>query len=211
MARRVHGFPSLLTWGVASVGGLYVFEAIAAESLPLRPGINAADVIDLAATAVIIFMTALVVRRRRGGLSIGDLLDGLIITGGAWLVSWIVFVEPFVNSSSDATPELIVNALYLPTAMPLIALAALLVFGTGRPTSTVLLIAIGLLLNVFGDLIYALDATRSTRRLGVHARGHLLPLLRGHVCGGVLPSERPRPCWVSRRYRVTTPCPAASR
>lgn len=161
VARRVHGFPPLLTWGVASIGGLYVFEAVAAESLPLWSGISAADVIDLVATAVIIVMTALIVRRRRGGLTIGDLLDGLIITGGTWLVSWIVFVEPFVNSSSDPTPALIVNALYLPTAMPLIALAALLVFGSGRPTTAALLLATGLLLNVFGDLIYALDATRS--------------------------------------------------
>ncbi len=144
-----------------SVGALYVLEAIAAESLPLRPGIDPADVIDLAATGVIICMTALVVRQRRGGLTIGDLLDGLIITSGTWLVSWIVFVEPFVNSSSDPTGELIVNALYLPTAMPLIALAALLVFGSGRPTPSVLLLATGLVLNVFGDLIYTLDATRS--------------------------------------------------
>jgi diguanylate cyclase (GGDEF)-like protein len=161
VARRVHGFPSLLTWGVGSVGALYVLEAIAAEWLPLRPGIDPADVIDLAATGVIICMTALIVRQRRGGLTIGDLLDGLIIAGGTWLVSWIVFVEPFVNSSSAPTGELIVNALYLPTAMPLIALAALLVFGSGRPTPSVLLLATGLVLNVFGDLIYALDATRS--------------------------------------------------
>ena len=38
VARRVHGFPALLTWGVASVGALYVVEAIAAEALPLRVG-----------------------------------------------------------------------------------------------------------------------------------------------------------------------------
>ena len=106
-------------------------------------------------------MTALVVRRRRGGLTIGDLLDGLIIMSGTWLVSWIVFVEPFVNSSAEPTSALVINALYLPTAMPLIALAALLVFGSGRPTTSVLLLASGLMLNVFGDLIYALDATRS--------------------------------------------------
>lgn len=161
VARRVHGFPSLLTWGIGSVGGLYVFEAVAAESVSLHAGISAADVIDLAATGVIIVMTALIVRRRRGGLTIGDLLDGLIIMGGTWLVSWIVFVEPFVNSSSDPTLALTVNALYLPTAMPLVALAALLVFGSGRPTPATGLLASGLLLNVLGDLIYAMDATRS--------------------------------------------------
>jgi len=161
VARRVHGFPSLLTWGVALVGALFVLEAIAAESLPLRPGINTADVINLAATAVIIFMTALVVRQRRGGLAIGDLLDGLIITSGAWLVSWIVFVEPFVNSSSDPSPELIITALALPAAMPLIALAALLVFGAGRTTPTVVLLATALLFSGVGGLIDALDGTRS--------------------------------------------------
>ncbi len=128
---------------------------------PLQSGISIADVIDLFATTVIIVLTALIVRQRRGGLTIGDVLDGLIITSGSWLVSWIVFVEPFVNSSSDPTPALIINALYLPTAMPLIALAALLVFGSGRPTPSAVLLAVGLMLNVFGDLIYALDATRS--------------------------------------------------
>ena len=161
VARRVHGFPPLLTWGVASVGGLYVLEAVASDIVLSHSGIYVADLIDLAATAIIIVMTALVVRRRRGGLTIGDLLDGLIITGGTWLVSWVVFVEPFVNSSSDVTPALVVNALYLPTAMPLIVLSALLVFGTGRPTPSVMLLTSGLMLNVAGDLIYALDATRS--------------------------------------------------
>ncbi len=159
VARRVHRFPSGLTWGVAGVGALYAVEILAADVLLDRFDITVTDAIDLAATLLIIGLLAVVVRRRRGGLTVGDLLDGLIITGGMWLVSWILFVEPHVNSTSEPTTALVVNALYLPLAMPVVALSALLVFGSGRPTPAVLLLSTGLLLNVFGDLVYAFDET----------------------------------------------------
>ena len=161
IARRVHGFPSVLCWGVAAVGTVYALIVATAEALPVRAGVGSADVIDLVATVAIIAMTARVVHRRRGGLAIGDVFDGLIITGGTWMVSWIVFVEPFVHSGAEPTAALILNAIYLPVTVPLVALAALLVVGAGRPTPAVLLLVTGLLLMVIGDLVHALDATRS--------------------------------------------------
>jgi diguanylate cyclase (GGDEF)-like protein len=161
VARRVHGFPSVLCWGVAAVGAMYAVIMTTAGALPVRAGVGSADVIDLGATVAIIAMTARVVHRRRGGLTVGDVLDGLIITGGTWMVSWILFVEPFVRSGAQPTAALVLNAIYLPVAVPLVTLAALLVVGAGRPTPAVLLLATGLLLLVFGDLVHAVDATRT--------------------------------------------------
>jgi len=209
VARRVHGFPPLLSWGVASVGALFVLETIVADSLPPRPGIDTADLINLAATAVIIFMTALVVRRRRGGLAIGDLLDGLIITSGAWLVSWVVFVEPFVNSSSDPSPELIITALALPAAMPLLALAALLVFGSGRTTPTVVLLATALLLNGIGALIDALDGRARSATGPTRSRTSSLSCPLPHARRRSS-TRAPRHCSGCRRCSKTAPRPADS-
>lgn len=162
VARRYHQFPKLFAWALGSVGTLYVIEAAADEFISSENGVlAAADAVDLLATSIIIGLTAFVVGRRRGGLTSGDVLDGLIIGAGAWLVSWIVFVEPYLNQSDRSTVVLVLNALYLPTAMPLLALAALMLFGGGRPRPSIVFVAVGLVLNVSGDLIYALEETRN--------------------------------------------------
>ena len=160
IARRVHGFPKVFTAGLATVGGLYVLEAIAAEVVSGDVGLVLADAIDVVATVCIIVLAAFLVSRRRGGMTSGDVLDGLIIGTGAWLVSWIVFVQPFIDRS-DSSVAVVLNGLYLPTAVPLIVLGAILVFGGGRPQPAAIALCFGLLSNVAGDVLYALGDVRS--------------------------------------------------
>lgn len=160
IARRVHGFPVVFTAGLATVGALYVLEAVAAELVSGTLGTVIADSIDLLATLVIIAMAAFLVSRRRGGLTAGDILDGLIIGTGAWLVSWIVFVQPFIDHADTTAVSVVINGMYLPTAIPLIVLAAIILFGDGRPRPASVALSVGLVCNVVGDVLYALDDVR---------------------------------------------------
>ena len=161
IARRVHDFPVVFTAGLATVGSLYVLEAVAAELVSGTTGAIMADTIDLLATLVIIALAAFLVSRRRGGLTAGDILDGLIIGTGAWLVSWIVFVQPFIDRTDTSPVEVVINGMYLPTAIPLIVLAAIILFGDGRPRPASIALSFGLVCNVLGDVLYALDDVRN--------------------------------------------------
>ncbi|MGB3736853.1 MAG: GGDEF domain-containing protein, partial [Ilumatobacter sp.] len=182
IARRVHGFPRVFTAGLATVGALYVLEAITAEFWPSAIGGTLPDSIDLLATFVIIVLAVFLVSRRRGGLTAGDVLDGLIIGAGAWLVSWILFVEPFVGHADNSTAAVVVNGLYLPTAVPLIVLAAMTLFGGGRPRPAAVALSAGLLFNVTGDVLYALD---DVRNLGAwsYTAADVLYILSVAICG----------------------------
>lgn len=160
IARRVHGFPPLFTTGLIAVGALYVLEAFAAEYGAEPEGKYLADSIDLLATVAIIVLMAFVISRRRGGLTLGDLLDGLILGCGAWLVSWIVFVQPFIDRSDATLVAALINGMYLPTEVPLIALAAMMLFSGGRPRPAAVALTVGLLCNVAADVVYALDDVR---------------------------------------------------
>lgn len=161
IARRVHRFPTLFTAGLAAIGALYLLEAIVLAALPTSTGDFVADAIDLVATVGIIGLTAFLVTRRRGGLTTGDVLDGLIMGAGALLVSWILFVQPFVDQADTSTFTLVINGTYLPTAAPLVVLAAMLLFGGGRHRASAVMLSIGLLCNASGDFLYALDDMRN--------------------------------------------------
>ncbi len=160
VARRIHGFPRLFSVGLAIVASSYVLEAVAADAITGSSAQDIADSIDLLATLVIIGLAAYLVRRRSGGLTLGDLLDGLIIGSGAWLVSWILLVQPLIAPADRTVVSVVLNGMYLPTAMPLIVLAAVILFGGGRPRPATVAISVGLMCNVIGDILYALDDAR---------------------------------------------------
>ena len=160
IARRTHGFPRAFTAGLAVVGSLHVLEAVVGEIVSGSVGMAIAEAVDLSETVVIIALAAFLVSRRRGGLTTGDLLDGLIIGTGAWLVSWILFVEPFVGQGDSASISVVLNGMFVPAAIPLIALASIVLFGGGRPRPAAVAISVGLLCTVVGDVLYAVDDTR---------------------------------------------------
>jgi len=160
VALRIHGFPRSFIVAMSCVGILYLFSPVIAGFFADSVSSTVEVVIDLSANLVIITLVAFVVKRQRGRLDSGDILDGVIIAIGAWLVAWIALVEPFLSSSIHPPHQLVVNSLYVPATMPLLALMAAIVFaGTRSRTATWFLVA-GLGLNVLGDLVYALEETR---------------------------------------------------
>ena len=161
IAARIHGFPRLFTLGLIAVGLLYLAEGVAAELVTTDSILSVADTVDLIATGVVIALATFLVHRQRGGLRRGDVLDASIIGVGAWLVAWIVFVQPFTEQSGQSILGLTLNALYLPSTIVLIVLAAVMVFGNTQARTSTMLAAVGLMFNVVGDLVYALDDVRS--------------------------------------------------
>jgi diguanylate cyclase (GGDEF)-like protein len=161
-AARVNRLPRTLTWGMAAVGFLYILETAAAEIFASDAPVSVADSIDLIATTGIIGIIVYVVQRRRGGLTAGDVLDGVIIGAGAWLGAWILLVQPYLSQSSDSsTIGIVVSAMHIPLSMIILALATLLLFGGGRPRPSIVLVTAGLGFNIAGDLIYALEESRA--------------------------------------------------
>ncbi len=153
-AWKVHGFPRSLIAVVATVGLLYVASAIVEQAVGVGPSTILTSGIDLVANALIIGAFAYVLSRRRGRFTTGDVLDGVLIGLGSWLAAWITLVLPFVDESEHTAAGLVLDAMYLPMATPVFALAAAVVFsGLARRPAT-WLVVVAMIANVVGDALW---------------------------------------------------------
>ncbi|MEM8745840.1 MAG: bifunctional diguanylate cyclase/phosphodiesterase [Actinomycetota bacterium] len=173
IAWRVHRFDAAFIWAVGAVAILYGAAIVIADSWssPLAPIVESS--LDLVANGIIIGLIVAVVRRRRGEFSRGDLLDGGIIAVAAWMFSWVLFVEPYVDGGTNSTVRLLVDSLYLPMNMPMVALCCLLLFTSTRPGPSMWMLVVGILANVVGDVFWALDQTRGVGAWAVTVAGLL--------------------------------------
>jgi diguanylate cyclase len=183
IATRHYSFPRVFALALVAVGSLYLIEGLTFDYVTSSVVISFSDVADLLATAVIIALTAFLLSRQRGGLRPGDIVDSVIVGAGGWLVAWVVFVEPYVNESEQASFGLILNSLYLPTTLIVLAMTSILLFGSGRPRPATVLLAIGLISNVIGDVLFALN---DIRHMGAWAStgASLLYIVSATSCGG---------------------------
>ena len=156
IAWRHHRLPTPFLATLAAVGTIYVAWGVFDAVLPADVAPLVTTPLDLVANALIIAMFAYVVRRRRGKFTSGDLLDGVIIGLGAWLVAWIALVQPYISLEEQLPLGLVPNALYLPMAAPLLALTAAVAFSSSFRRPAPLLLVAGTVMNLVGDAIYAL-------------------------------------------------------
>ncbi|MFN3254126.1 MAG: putative bifunctional diguanylate cyclase/phosphodiesterase [Ilumatobacter sp.] len=166
VARCAFRFSSGVIFAIAAIGALYLLSSVLVAFVGPGSKLAVSAAVDIPANAILIALITLLVRQRRGLLSSGDIFDGIIIALGGWMIAWMVFIQPFLGSSEHSDIGLILNAMYLPLSMPLIALATLLLLGSSRPGRATRLAVVGLYLNVLGDIVYALEETRG---LGVWA------------------------------------------
>ncbi len=157
VAWRKHKLPTTLIATLAAIGTLYVASTVIAEVFTSDIGMAIPTLMDLVANAMIIGCFAFIVNRRRGRFTSGDLLDGLIIGLGAWLIAWIALVQPYVALEEQPPLGLIPNALYLPMAAALLSLAATIAFSSSPRRPAPLLLVAGALMNLAGDTMYALN------------------------------------------------------
>ena len=155
VARRQHGFPAWFIASALSIGGLYLLSAVLLATSTSTTAELVASVIDLIANGIIVALFAWGVSQRRGRFTAGDILDGLIMGIGGWLVAWITLVQPYLDMNNGSNTNLVLNAAYLPMATPLIALAGGLVLsGLARRPATWIFVA-AVIANVSGDALYA--------------------------------------------------------
>jgi diguanylate cyclase (GGDEF)-like protein len=151
-----HHFPRGFIATIAAIGVCYVASEIVGSLIDRNRAIYFTTPIDIVANGLVIGALAWVVSRRRGRFTSGDVLDGLIIGIGGWLIAWITLVQPFLNLDQRPPLGLVLNALYLPMAAPLLALSAALVFSSvGRRPTTWLVVGC-MITNVVGDAFFAL-------------------------------------------------------
>jgi diguanylate cyclase (GGDEF)-like protein len=154
VAHKQHGFPGWFIASALSVGALYLLSAVLLEWSSSSMMELAASAIDLIANGIIVALFAWGVSQRRGRFTAGDILDGLIMGLGGWLVAWIMLVQPFLDMNGGSNTNVVLNAAYLPMATPLIALAGGLVLsGLARRPGTWLLV-VAVFANVSGDAFY---------------------------------------------------------
>ncbi|MGK0274326.1 MAG: diguanylate cyclase (GGDEF)-like protein [Ilumatobacter sp.] len=155
VAHKQHGFPGWFIASALSIGGLYLLSAVLLEMSASSTMELVASAIDLIANGIIIALLAWGVSQRRGRFTTGDILDGLIMGLGGWLIAWIMLVQPYLDMSGRSNVNLVLNAAYLPMATPLIALAGGLVLsGLARRPATWLFVT-AVVANVGGDALYA--------------------------------------------------------
>lgn len=161
IAKRVHRFPTKFVWAMGAVGTLYVVSDLVSGVLEGDQLALATTTVDLLAKALIVGILLTLVGRRRGRFTAGDILDGVIIALGAWLVAWITLVQPYADDDNLSIAELSLNALYVPAAVPIIALATIFLFTghLGRLANWAATAAF--FLHVSGDLFYAIGESRN--------------------------------------------------
>ena len=155
-AWRRHKLPHALMMALGTIGTLYVTSAVVTEVVADETALLITTPLDLIASVLILGSFAFMVRQRRGRFTSGDLLDGVIIGLGAWLIAWIGLVQPFIALDEQPPLGLIPNALYLPMAAALLALAAALAFSSSTRRPAPLLLVAGAMMNLAGDAMYAL-------------------------------------------------------
>jgi len=154
IAYRIHRLPLALIAMFVLIGVLYVVQEQFTQIENVATHVSTTSAITtLSANALIIAALAYAVSRRRGGFSWGDVVDGLMLALAGWIIAWITLVQPNLASTDRDRGELVLNALYLPMMLPMIALAAALAMsGVIRRPSTWLVVGAVLLSNG-GDAI----------------------------------------------------------
>lgn len=181
IAYRIHRLPIAPIVLFILIGVLYVvqeqFTGFQTPATHVSPWFA---VVTLSANALIVAALAYTVARRRGGLSWGDVVDGMMVALAGWTIAWITLVQPNLANADHGRGELILNALYLPVMLPTIVLVvALAMSGVIRRPST-WLVAGAVLLSVAGDAIATFSRfNQSAASLAVVGACYFLALILG--------------------------------
>ena len=136
------------------------------------------------------------VRRRLGPRTSNVLADGLIVGLGAWVLIWVVLVQPAIQESTSSTLT-ILRASTLGAAMVVLFLLATLLFSDTAPSPAVGFLGLAVFLGLIGVVLRAMSfrqdfsissTTFSTPFLvtgGFAAAGFLHPTVRHIFTSGV--------------------------
>ena len=142
------------------------------------------------------------VRRRLGPRASNVLADGLIVGLGAWVLIWVVLVQPAIQESTSSTLT-ILRASTLGAAMVVLFLLATLLFSDTTPSPAVGFLGLAVFLGLIGIVLRAMSfrqdfsissTTYSTPFLltgGFAAAGFLHPTVRHIFTSGFVRAAPP--------------------
>jgi diguanylate cyclase (GGDEF)-like protein/PAS domain S-box-containing protein len=96
----------------------------------------------------------MLVRRRRAGADGGRLIDGLILTVGLTLPSWVALIAPYVHDDTLAVVAKAVSVAYPVADVLLLAAAIPLALDAGRREAAFYLVSSSILLLLVTDFVY---------------------------------------------------------
>lgn len=98
-----------------------------------------------------------VVRKRIGSDSTAVIGDGLVVGLGAWLVVWVLLLQPSLNNLTETTLVTVTRGLTLGFSTVVLFLLATLIFSGVAGNVSISLISIAIAFSLAGDLMYAIN------------------------------------------------------
>ena len=141
------------------VGLVSVFSVLAQITAP--ESFDESNVISavfslLSASSLVVSLFVILRRSRDRRDTFGVLGDGAIVGLGSWVVTWIVFVQPMLASRTNGTLGALLFSFYLPMSSVILFVLSLLIFSARRKSMSLAFLALALLFNLGGDVLYAL-------------------------------------------------------
>ena len=162
-ARMVHHAPRLLvatTFLVAAASALGAHN-IGSTSL----SVDARNLRDAALlTAHVLLACGLLVatRRRLRTDARAVISDGLIIGLGAWIVLWVVLLQPALHGVTGLPSSTLMRGATLAVLSVILFLVATLLFSDAAPTPAVFLATVAVLALLAGEILFLVDARPGT-------------------------------------------------
>ena len=154
---RSNHIPRRFVFGIGAVFALYVATGTVFDPEDGTVSLVAMALADVACKIVIIGLIVALVSVRRGRFTSGDVFDAVVIAIGAWIFSWIFLVRPYLrDADGDSMWTVVLDALYIPAAVPIVACATLLLFASHQQRASNRLISFAIYSYVAGDLLYAI-------------------------------------------------------
>ena len=99
----------------------------------------------------------LVTLRRNGTAILNSLGDALVVALGAWLLIWIVLLQPSLNIAGEPTVISVLRGITLATSTIVLFLLVSLLFSEANRTPSIWLLFGAISLSLLGDFLFAFD------------------------------------------------------
>lgn len=153
----VGGLAHRVGWGAgASIGVVTVLVALARRSEATSASLTPAEGLLTAAFAVVAITLIVAVRRRLAERAASVIADGFIVGLGAWIIVWVLLVEPALGDATGTDPVAVLRAAVLALATVVVTLLAILLF-SDTPSVTVGFATTGLLAGVAAVIVRAVS------------------------------------------------------
>ena len=159
VALWAHRAPRLLVATTVLVSGVTALGAhnIAADGLSARQ-LNLRDGALLVSHVLLALGMLVATRRRLRADSRAVISDGLIIGLGAWIVLWVLLLQPALHGVTGLPAATLMRGATLAVLSVILFLVATLLFSDTAPTVSVIFATLAVVTLLTGEIVYLVDA-----------------------------------------------------